>query len=129
MRKILIVLFVLTLLFNIGCQRQASKVSYNLSKEADNFNIVRQLTVMSLFTNDVLFQMTGRLSIENINGNLEIVVKDNANTYRKHFVYLGDNLSYVVEDLGLGDNDVSNYRYTLNYNPKMWIPVDIKTID
>ena len=28
-----------------GCETEAQRVSYNLSQEADNFNVVRQLTV------------------------------------------------------------------------------------
>ena len=47
-----------------GCgQRQVDDVSYNLSLEADNFNVVRQLTVINGITGDTLFQMTGKLSI------------------------------------------------------------------
>ena len=45
-----------------GCT-EAERVSYNLSKEADNFNVVRQLTVINCIKGDVLFQMTGKLSI------------------------------------------------------------------
>ena len=57
---------------------------------------------------------------------LEIIVEDNGK-YQKHFIGLSDNVTYVVEDLQV--KNVSKYRYTLNYNPKMWIPVDVKTID
>lgn len=45
-----------------GCN-QASRVSYNLSQEADNFNDIRQITVMNCIQGDVLFQMTGKMSI------------------------------------------------------------------
>lgn len=38
-----------------------------------------------------------------------------------------DNVTYVVEDVTSGD--VGKYKYTLNFTPKMWIPVDVKTID
>ena len=41
--RLVMVLMVLTAGL-MGCQRQADKVSYNLSKEADNFNDVRQIT-------------------------------------------------------------------------------------
>lgn len=113
-----------------GCETEAQRVSYNLSQEADNFNIVRQLTIINCIKGDVLFQMTGKLSIEadNYDNQLEIVVEDNG-TYVKHFVGLSDNVTYVIEDLNLGKNEVSKYKYTLNFNPNMWIPVDIKTID
>ena len=113
-----------------GCRTEAQRVSYNLSQQADNFNIVRQLTVINCIEGDVLFQMTGKLSIEadSADNQLEIVVEDDG-TYVKHFVGLSDNVTYVVEDLNLGDNAVSKYKYTLNFNPNMWIPVNVETID
>jgi len=113
-----------------GCETQADRVSYNISQQADNFNIVRQLTVINCITGDVLFQMTGKLSIEadRADNQLEIVVEDNG-TYVKHFVGLSKNTTYVVEDLNLGANAVSKYKYTLNFNPKMWIPINVETID
>ena len=48
-------------------------------------------------------------------------------TDQKHFIGLSDNVTYVVEDLG--SNNVDKYKYTLNYNPKMWIPVGVDSID
>lgn len=130
-RIIVMVLVVLTLIATLtGCQTEAQRVSYNLSQQADNFNIVRQLTVINCIEGDVLFQMTGKLSItaDSADNQLEIVVEDNG-TYVKHFVGLSDNVTYVVEDLNLGDNAVSKYKYTLNFNPNMWIPVNVGTID
>lgn len=112
-----------------GCT-EAARVSQNLSQQADNFNIVRQLTVINCITGDTLFQMTGKMSItaDTADNQLEIIVEDDG-IYVKHFVGLSDNVTYVVEDLNLGDNAVSKYRYTLNFNPNMWIPVDVKTVD
>lgn len=113
-----------------GCT-QAKRVSYNLSQEAENFNIVRQLTVINCIEGDVLFQMTGRMSItaDTADNQLEIIVENDDDTYVKHFVGLSDNVTYVVEDLNLGENDVEKYKYTLNFNPKMWIPVNVDVID
>lgn len=112
-----------------GCQTQADEVSYNLSLEADNFNDVRQLTVINCLQGDILFQMTGKMSIEadTMDNQLEVIVEDETGEYKKHFIGLSDNVTYVVEDIT--SDDVSNYRYTLNFNPNMWWPVDIKTID
>ena len=42
-------------------------------------------------------------------------------------VGLSDNVTYVVEDITSGD--VSKYKYTLNFNPKMWVPVEADAID
>ena len=114
----------------MGCETEAQRVEYNLTQQADNFNIVRQLTVINCIEGDVLFQMTGKMSItaDTADKQLEILVEDNG-TYVKHFVGLSDNVTYVVEDLNLGDNAVSKYRYTLNFNPNMWTPVNVETID
>ena len=125
---LLSVLMVTTVL--TGCETEAQRVSYNLSQQADNFNIVRQLTVINCIEGDVLFQMTGKMSItaDTADNQLEIIVEDNG-TYVKHFVGLSDNVTYVVEDLNLGANEVNKYKYTLNFNPKMWIPYDVEAID
>jgi hypothetical protein len=124
------VIFLVSIFTLAGCQRQSDKVSYNISKEADNFNIIRKIIVINGINNDIVFQLQGRISIETPNAKkLVITAQHGSNDYRKHYILLGDNDSVIIEDTGLGANDVSNYRYTINFNPKMWIPVDIKNID
>ena len=127
-----LILFIACIVLGItmgGCQTEADKVSYNLSLEADNFNVVRELTVIDCITGDVLFQMTGKLSItaDIADSQLEVVVEDEYGNYKKHFIGLSDNVSYVIEQKDY--KDVENYKYVLNFNPKMWIPVTIETID
>lgn len=111
-----------------GCD-QAERVSYNLSKEADNFNDIRQVTVINCIEGDILFQMTGKMSItaDTSDNQLEIIVEDENGEYKKHFIGLSNNVTYVVEDIT--SEDVSNYKYTLNFNPNMWIPFNAETID
>lgn len=112
-----------------GCETEATRVSYNLSQEADNFNDIRQITVINCLQGDVLFQMTGKMSInaDTTDNQLEIIVEDENGEYKKHFIGLSDNVTYVVEDIT--SDDVSKYKYTLNFNPNMWIPTDINTIN
>ena len=73
--------------------------------------------------------MTGKMSIkaDTIDNQLEIIVENEDGTYTKHFVGLSDNVTYVVEQLN--SKYVNKYKYTLNYNPKMWIPVEADIID
>ena len=129
-RKLSLIVLVSMLVVLGGCATEATRVSYNLSQQADNFNIVRQLTVINCIESDVLFQMTGKMSItsDTADNQLEIIVEDDG-TYVKHFVGLSDNVTYVVEDLNLGANAVQKYKYTLNFNPNMWIPVNVERID
>ena len=130
MKKIVLILLSVILIVSVsGCSSEADKVSYNLSQEADNFNVVRQITVINCIAGDTLFQMTGRMSIkaDTNDHQLEVTVETENGKYQKHFIGLSDNVTYVVEDLG--SNNVSKYKYSLNYNPKMWIPVEGKNID
>lgn len=128
MKKVLITIMTIAVLGLGGCS-EANRVSHNLSKEAENFNDIRQLTVMNCIQGDVLFQMTGKMSItaDTEDNQLEIIVEDENGQYKKHFIGLSDNVTYVVEDITAGD--VEKYKYTLNFNPKMWIPVEIETVD
>lgn len=116
------------LLFLTGCS-EANRVSSNLSQESDNFNVVRKVTVIDAITNDVMFQMSGRMSInaDTDDKQLEIVVENAKNKYQKHIIGLSDNVSYVVEDVDVPN--VSNYKYEINYNPKMWVPAKLKNVD
>ncbi|MFQ7062555.1 MAG: hypothetical protein ACLRQY_07465 [[Clostridium] leptum] len=131
MKKAITTLAILTvgLLTLTACQSEAEKVSYNLSLEADNFNDIRQITVINCLQGDVLFQMTGKMSITaDVEDNqLEVVVEDENGEYKKHFIGLSDNVTYVVEDIT--SDDVSKYKYTLNFNPNMWIPIEPNYVD
>ena len=131
-RKIISVLIAATLVVGIvsGCSEK-DRVESNLTKEADNFNVVREVTVINCIEGDVLFQMSGRMAItaDTDDNQLEIIIENNDGTYVKHFVGLSDNVTYVIEDLNLGENDVNKYQYTLNFNPNMWLPVEVDTID
>lgn len=119
---------ILALLTFTGCS-EADRVSHNLSQEADNFNVVRQLTVMNCIQGDILFQMTGKMSIkaDSAEKQLEVTVENSDGSYQKHFVGLSDNVTYVVEQKNY--KNVDKYQYSLNYNPKMWIPIELENID
>ena len=112
MKKIGLIATVLALVAVLaGCETEAQRVSYNLSQQADNFNDIRQVTVINCLQGDVLFQMTGKMSItaDTEDNQLEIVVEDENGEYKKHFIGLSDNVTYVVEDVTSGD--VNQYKY------------------
>lgn len=128
-KKLLLVVLISTMVLTLAGCTEAERVSENLSQEAENFNVVRQLTVINCIEGDVLFQMTGKMSItaDTADNQLEVIVEDEDGSYKKHFIGLSDNVTYVVEQVS--SKDVSKYKYTLNYNPKMWIPVEVDNID
>lgn len=127
LKKLLLLALPITFLLAACEERQSDVVSYNLSKEADNFNIVRRLNVINAIQGDILFSMEGRLSIEEDGRQLEITVQEGEDKFKKHFVGLSDNVTYVIEDVTGTETDP--YNYIINYNPKMWVPVTVQTID
>lgn len=128
MKKIIVWLIIMVFMVAAcGCQTEADKVAYNISKQADNFNVVRRLTVINCIMGDTLFVMEGKMSVSDDGNVLRIYVEDDDGTYKKHMVGLSDNVTYTLEDLTA--NEVSKYHYTINFNPKMWIPFDFGDID
>ena len=132
MKKIKILLVCIIALFFItllnGCDRESEKVSYNISKQADNFNVVRRLTVFNMRTDKCLLQMTGKMSIQN-EGHDEISVivevDRDKGIYQKHFVYLNDWTMYTIEDItGV---QVSKYAYEIEFMPQSLVPLRITT--
>lgn len=104
--------------------RESDKVSYNVSKEADNFNVMRRLTVFNIRTDTVLMQMTGRFALKNEgHDELSVIVEIEKGVYQKHFVYLNDYTMYTVEDLS--GAEVSPYAYELEFLPQALVPVKI----
>lgn len=122
------VIVISSLIIFSGCT-EAERVRENLAQESDNFNVVRQVTVIDCITGDTLFQMSGRCSIvaDTNDKQLEIVVEYQKGFYQKHIIGLSDNVTYLVEDLDV--KDVSSYQYEINFNPKLWIPVKPDVID
>lgn len=129
-KKVIVVfLMAVMMLLLSGCvDRQANRVSYNLSLEADNFNVTRKLSVINQRTDTLLFQMIGNFSIDiDSDGDLNIIGENDDGTYYKHFVCLSSEINYIVEDLG--KTSVNKRRYEINFNPSMIIPFEVVNID
>jgi len=123
---VVLMVLVLTVVL-VGC-RQADRVSHNLSLEADNFNVARKLTVINQRTDTILFQMTGNFSVKKEDdGDLAVIGENEDGTYYKHFIYLSSEISYIVEDLG--KTGVNKHKYSINFNPRMIVPIEGTTID
>lgn len=117
MKKIIKALVISTVLTLTGCT-QADKVRYNITEDADSFNITRRITVFNTRTDKVLMQMTGVMSIKTDSDTkeLNVLVKD-GETYYKHIIYLNDDTTYVMEDIG--GADVSRSAYEIHFLPEV----------
>ena len=121
--KLLVVLVASVSLLLAGC-RKADRVSYNLSREADDLNITRKVTVINSITNKILFQVTGNMSIEYSGRTKQLNALGNTGEYKKHIIGISDNVSYVVEDV-TGVKGVDT-KYRMYFNPDMVIPINPK---
>ena len=75
MKKIIGILLMVCLLgtMTVGCaQRQADRTSYNISLEADNFRVLRRLTVINLRSDTPLFELVGLFSLSDEGSRLVI---------------------------------------------------------
>ncbi len=111
-----------------GCT-ESSRVSHNVSKEADNFNVIRRLTVINARSDKPVFELIAAFSIEvdNEDNQLEIICETGENEYKKHFVSLNEWTIYVVEDIS--GAEVDRYRYEVNFLPEAILPVTITSSD
>lgn len=123
MKKILAIVLVLIMVLTMftGC-RQADRVSYNVSKQADNFNVTRRLAVINARSDEPVFELIGNFALSNTNTNeLAVTVEVSPGVYKKHYVYLNEWTIYVVEDVS--GAYVDPYHYEVNFLPEMIIPV------
>lgn len=118
-----VILLAVVVLGVAGCS-ESSKVSYNISKEADNFNVVRRVAVINTRTDKIEFEVIGNISIDTENKEkLVIVAQTGPKTFKKHIVNLTEWNMYVLEDLE--GADVNKFKYEVNYMPESIIPFTI----
>ena len=70
--RIFILILTLEIIFLTGCTT-ADTVNYNLTKEADEFNVYRRITVTNARTDTIMLQAEGYMSLGN-NTSSELVV-------------------------------------------------------
>lgn len=113
-----VVLFAFILLY--GCT-EAERVSSNVSQQADNFNVIRRLTVLNARSDKPLFELVGAFSFTLENDRIIAVVETGPGEYKKHSVGLNDWTLWVIEDVS--GAEVDKYHYEVNFLPAMIVPV------
>ena len=121
MKKALPLVMVLALLF-AGCQTDADVVSANLSKSADQFEVLRRVVFYNGITESYMLTIEGYCSLGNADaaGSLSVVCKIGPDQYKKHFLGLSDNVTYFVEQLDSAN--VSKDHYKVIWKPSVIIP-------
>lgn len=112
MKKIICILLVtLIVLFCFASCTAAVNVNHNLSQAADNFEVLRKITVYNARTDLIVMEMEGYMSLSN-NSTSELIVtcKVGGGQYKKNYVYLNEYVIYVVEDITGTTTDPYHYK-------------------
>lgn len=105
----------------------ADIASQNLSTAADNFQVNRRVIFFNGITDKYLLTIEGLCSLGNQDtaDELTVTCKTGPGLFKKHFLGLSDNVSYMVEQLE--PQPVSTYHYRVIFKPQTIIPdVDFK---
>lgn len=113
-----------------ACSSDADTASYNLSREAERFEVERKITAINAFTDTIVMEVVGRCSLESADsflaGAVELTCKVSDDQFIKNFIMLGDNAILSVEQSQTVD--VSVYNYTWIVKPEGLIPsIDVET--
>ena len=112
MKKVIAILLVMVCLVGAltGCTA-ADDVNYHLSQAADNFEVVRKITVYNTRTDMIIMEMEGLMSLSNNSPNeLVVTCKTGEDEFKKNYVYLNDYIIYVVEDITGTVTDPYHYK-------------------
>lgn len=108
----------------VGCTSQADIAADNLSKAAEQFEITRRIVFINGITDQYLLEITGRCSVETGNsglgGSLEVTCKTGPSEFKKHFLGLSDNVTFLVEQVEGADVSVDTYRVV--FRPDQIVP-------
>ena len=129
MMKKTVVSIVAALLLTLGmaaCDSDADVASQNLSKAADQFEILRRIVFYNGITDQYIFSIEGYCSLGNDDPprELSVTCKVGPTEFKKHFLGLSDNVTYFVEQLE--SKNVSTNHYRVIFKPSVIIPdVDV----
>jgi hypothetical protein len=118
MKKLLAVLSFLAL---AACN-DADVASHNISRAADNFEIMRRVVFYNGITGDYILSVEGLCSIGNQDKAREVSItcKTGPGSYKKHFLGLSDNVTFFAEQLEAKEASASRYRVV--FKPSVIIP-------
>lgn len=111
---------IVTALGLVGCASDADVASRNLSQAADQFEINRRIVFYNGITNDYVFVIEGLCSQTIDEKKLTVTCKTGPSAFKKHFLFLSDNVTAFSEQL---EPALANtYHYRVIFKPSVIIP-------
>lgn len=125
--KKFVVAIVGAVLLLTGCS-EADVASNNVSREADQFQVVRRIVATNLITGDYLFMVTGKCSLGNGDtpNSHSITCKVGENTYQKHFVEAPDGANVVITTEQVNTTFTDPWHYEWIFRPEVIVPTIVR---
>jgi NADH:ubiquinone oxidoreductase subunit len=121
--KKLLLLFIAMWTIALAWCNNASIVSHNLSRQSDYFEIPRRVIFYNGITNEYMLDIEWYCSLGwwdmNTPNEIWVVCKDWAG-YKKHFLGLSNNVTYIVEQIDPAN--VSPDHYKVIFKPSAIVP-------
>lgn len=120
MKKLLLALGLVGAMFGLAaCQDDADTANYNLSKAADNFEVMRNIVFYNVWTDTAVVSITGYCSIEPKNNRVWATCKD-ADGIKRHQLGYSANMTYFMTQIE--SVDVSLFHTRIVWKPQSFIP-------
>ncbi len=118
MKKVLLILSVVGLV--AGCADDALVAERNMTKAADNFEIMRRVVFYNSITDKIVMVTEGKCSIEAGQMRTSVICKVGDGRYIRNFYGKSDNTVYFVEQMDPIPVNVYHYRRT--FKPQAILP-------
>lgn len=128
MKKLWIVLLSMLAVLTLGGCTDADIASHNISRKSDFFEIPRRVIFYNGITNEYILDIEWYCSLWWWSSNSQtsvwyneiyVICKD-WDWYKKHFLGLSDNVTYIVEQIDSAN--VSKDHYKIYFKPSVIIP-------
>lgn len=117
MKKLLSITAIAASIMLAGCfQTDAEKVSANITKAADSFEVMRSIVFYNGITNDYVAEVQGLCSVTATAAQFYVVCKEGPNEYKRHNLGLSDNVTWF--SIQLDSVDASTYRTRIIFKPQ-----------
>jgi hypothetical protein len=106
----------------LGCVNSADVASQNLSTAADNFEVNRRIVFYNGITGEYILTIEGLCSKGNNDTDRKVsfTCKTSANTYKKHYLGVSDNVTYFMEQIEAAP--VNTFHYRVTFKPSVIVP-------
>ncbi len=102
-----------------GCSSDAEVVNDNISKDADNFKILRRIVFYNGITDKYVLSVEGYCSVSP--GNPMTVTCKVSDGYKRHYLSQSDNVTWFAEQIDAAN--VSSKHYKVIFKPESIVPV------